>query len=153
MASRQCEFCFKRILSRKGAYAKHIRSCSSQQLTTHDNSKDNRNRALNPLLSNFCTKTQLSDEAFNTNGFSDSFLEDDFNTDESSYAKKIDINSITTDDSIITSSDHSGSRNSWSRRNPANLRFEIMLFQFVGMSDCLEGIDPQECGNANGTEH
>ena len=23
----------------------------------------------------------------------------------------------------------------------------------VGMSDCLEGIDPQECGNANGKEH
>ena len=77
MASRQCEFCFKRILSRKGAYAKHIHSCSSQQQTTHDNSKDNRNRASNPLLSNFCTKTQLSDDEFNTNGFSDSFLEDD----------------------------------------------------------------------------
>ena len=87
MASRQCEFCFKRILSRKGAYAKHIHSCSSQPLTTHDNSKDNQNKALNPLLSNFCTKTQLSNDKFNTNGFSDSFLEDDFNTDESSYAK------------------------------------------------------------------
>jgi len=131
MASRQCEFCFKRILSRKGAYAKHIRSCSSQQLTTHDNSTENRNRALNPLLSNFCTKTQLSDDEFNINGFSDSFLEDDYNTDESSYGKKMDINSITTDNSIITSSERSGSRNSWSRRNPANLRFEIMLFQLI----------------------
>ncbi len=45
-------------------------------------------KALNPLLSNFCNKTQLSDEEFNTNGFSDSFLEDNFSTDESSYAKK-----------------------------------------------------------------
>ena len=131
MASRQCEFCFKRILTRKGAYAKHIRSCSSQQQTAHDHSENNQSKALNPLLSNFCNKTQLSDEEFNTNGIGDSFLEDDFNTNESSYAKKIDINSITTDDSIITSSDRSGSRNSWSRRNPANICFEIMLFQLI----------------------
>ncbi len=108
MASRQCEFCFKQILTCKGAYAKHIRSCSSQQQTALDHSKNNQSKALNPLLSNFCDKTQLSDEEFNTNGFSDSLLEDDFYTDDSSYAKKIDINSITTYDSIITSSDHSG---------------------------------------------
>jgi hypothetical protein len=86
---------------------------------------------LNPLLSNFCTKTELSNEEFNTNGFSDSFLEDDFNTDVSSYAKTIDNNSITTDDSIIATSDHSGTQNSWSRKNPANLHFEIMLFQLI----------------------
>jgi hypothetical protein len=131
MASRQCEFCFKQILTRTGAYAKHIRSCSSQQQTTHDNSKNNRSRELNPLLSNFCTETQLSDEEFNMNGFSDSFLEDELNTDDSSYAKKIDSNSITTDNSIITSSDRSGNQNSWLRRNPANLCFEIMLFQLI----------------------
>ena len=131
MASRQCEFCFNRILTCKGAYAKHICSCSSQQQTTQDNSKNNWSKALNPLVSNFCTKTQLSDEEFNTNGIGDSFLEDDFNTNESSYAKKIDINSITTDGSIIASSDHSGSQNSWSRRNPANICFEIMLFQLI----------------------
>ncbi len=86
---------------------------------------------MNPLLSNFCNKTKLSDEEFNTNGFSDSLLEDVCNTDDSSYAKKIDINSITTDDSIITSSDRSGNRNSWSQRNPANLCFEIMLFHLI----------------------
>ena len=104
MVSRQCDFCFKRILSPKGAYAKHIRSCSSHQLTTHDNNNDNRNRASNPLLSNFCTQTELSNDEFTTNGFSDSFMEDDFTNNESSYATKLDINSITTDNSIITSS-------------------------------------------------
>ncbi len=83
------------------------------------------------MLLNFYKKTQLSNEEFNTNGFSDSLLEDNFNTDDSSYAKKIDITSITTDDSIITSSDRSGNQNSWSRRNPANLHFEIMLFQLI----------------------
>ncbi len=86
---------------------------------------------MNPLLSIFCTKTQLSDEEFNTNGLSDSMLEDDWNTDDSSYAKKVDINSITTDDSIITSSDRSGNQNSLSRINPANLHFEIMLSQLI----------------------
>ena len=131
MASQQCEFCFKQILTHKGAYEKHIRSCRSQQQTAHDHSNNIQSKALNSLLSNFCNKTQLSNEEFNTNGFSELLLEDDFNTDDSSYSKKIDINSITTDDSIINSSDRSGNRNAWSRRNPANLHFEIMLFQLI----------------------
>jgi hypothetical protein len=131
MASQQCEFCFKQILTHKGAYEKHIRSCRSQQQTAHDHSNNIQSKALNSLLSNFCNKTQLSDEELNTNVFGSSLLEDDFSTDNSSSSKIIDINSITTDDSIINSSDHSGNRNAWSRRSPVNLHFEIMLFQLM----------------------
>ena len=129
MASRQCKFCFKRILTRKGAYAKHFRFCSSQQQTAPDDS--GKSKPLNPLLSVFCNETQLSDDKFNEYGFRSSLLDDNYNTDESSSTDPIDINRNINDDSNMNSSDRTGDQNVWSRRNPANLRFEIMLFQLI----------------------
>jgi hypothetical protein len=101
MAGQQWEFCFKRILTRKGAYGKHIRFCSSQQQTAPVHSSNSQSKALNPLLSIFCNETQLSDKGFNVNGLSSSLLDDNYNTDESSSTDLIDINRNINDDSNI----------------------------------------------------
>jgi hypothetical protein len=64
--SRQCDHCFKRILTRKGAYAKHIRHCSSKpQASPSQTSSNDQSILLNPLLSLHCDDEVLSDREYN----------------------------------------------------------------------------------------
>ena len=117
--SRQCECCFKRILTLKGAYAKHIRYCSSRQQTAPDPIDNSQSIAL----------TQLSDEEFNFNGFGSPFSDNNHHTDKSTSTDNRSVNSNINYNSIIEdSSDFTANRSAWSMRNPANLRFEKCCF-------------------------
>jgi hypothetical protein len=77
--SRQCEHCFKRILTRKGAYAKHIRHCSSKQQASPIRTS---NAQLNPLLLIHCNDEVLSDREYNGNWYNDSYDDIDNKSEE-----------------------------------------------------------------------
>jgi len=49
--SRQCEYCHRRVITRKGAYAKHVRHCRLQSTTSTTLQTNNNLRSQNPLLS------------------------------------------------------------------------------------------------------
>ena len=65
---RRCEYCFKQILLRKGAYTKHLCYCSLQQASPKYKDK-NDSMPLNPLLSLHCDEAHLTDSEYYLDGF------------------------------------------------------------------------------------
>ncbi len=128
--SQQCEYCFKQIISLKGAYAKHIQYWSQRE-ELPDRTTNDWSISLNPLLSLHCCEAHSSNQEYNFDRYNDPFFDDDFESNESRNNDNVDNHHNDVDFLTANASDSNGHINPTSPTNDANHRFEIMFFHLI----------------------
>ncbi len=115
----RCEYCFKWILIRNGAYTKHLCHCSQQQAPPN-HTDNNDSIPLNPLLSLHYDEAHLIDNKYYLDGFANPNFDESNDTNESPSNDDTSNQSNRFDCSTAYPSDSTAYRHFSSRANQAN---------------------------------
>jgi len=144
--SRQCEYCHRRVITRKGAYVKHVRHCRLQSTPTNVLPTNNNLRSSNPLLS-------LSADEFVTSGDNDDvWFNDNISLPEETQLSE-NYHTSSLDDIDDGEDIESGSANtnfiSSNRPNQANSHFQIKLHDLIMRNKASLGMFDDICSLVN----
>lgn len=143
--SRQCEYCHRRVITRKGAYAKHVRHCRLQSTTSTTLQTNNNLRSQNPLLSlsadEFVSSQDNVDFWLNEN-ISLPMDPQETNNHNTSSDSNDDDNKIDVSSPITTSL-------SATRPNQANNHFQIKLHDLIMKHKASLGMFDDICSLVN----
>ena len=149
--SKQCEYCHRRILTRKGAFVKHMRHCRMQIRRNNNTATQRPIQSLNPLLS-------LSSKDFVTSQEYECDMLEDHNMPHT--AQEILANTNTdynhdnesqSDDNILfdNSQDCNATVCPSGRNNKANSQFQIQLHDIIMKNKASLGMFDDICNLVN----